>query len=368
MFARGGAAAEVSDAAWLRAMLDVEAASARACARAGTMSDASAEAIAEACAGSFDAAALGAEAGGSGAPIVPLVAELRSRVGSDVAGDVHRGLTTQDVIDTSMMLVARRALVPLLEDALAATDAAAALARAHRDTPMVARTMLQHAVPTTFGLKAAGWMTAIEEACMALAATELPAQLGGAAGTLAALGDAALDVSREFAAELGLAEPPLPWQANRVPSARLASALGVVAGALAKPARDVVLLSANEIAEVREARGGVSSAMAHKHNPIASVSALACAARTPGLVATMLAALPGELERAAGAWHSEWETLSDLLRLTGSAAAWAREMLSELEVDTARMKANLDAADHAVREPGLGAAAALVDRALAARP
>jgi 3-carboxy-cis,cis-muconate cycloisomerase len=329
---------------------------------------ASADQIAAACAGSFDAEAIGRAAGGSGAPVVPLLAELRSRLPSEVAADAHRGATTQDVVDSALMLLAKRALPPLLADARAAADACAALAREHRDAPMVARTLLQQAVPTTFGLKAAGWMSEIDAARTELAGVELAAQLGGSAGTLAALGDRALDVAAAFADELGLAAAPLPWQADRLRTARLASALGLLAGALGKPARDVTLLSQNEIAEVREARGGVSSAMAHKHNPIAAVSTLACAARTPGLAATMLAGLPGELERPAGSWHAEWETLTDLLRLTGSAASWAREMLDGLEVDTARMRDNLDAAPDAVRAGGVGAAGELVDRALAARP
>ena len=350
VFARGAAAAEVGSAAWLQAMLDAEAALARAGARAGVVPAQAADEIAAACrAEHFDAAALGRAAAGSGNPVVPLVQALRAAVGDGAAACVHRGATSQDILDSAAMLVARRALEPLLE---------------HRATPMIGRTLLQQAVPTTFGLKAAGWLSGIDEARRALAGVELRAQLGGAAGTLGALGDEGPAVARAFAAEIGLAEPVLPWHTIRVLPARLASALGVLCGALGKAARDVALLSQDEVGEVREARGGGSSSMPHKRNPVAAVSVLACAERAPGLVATMQAAMIQEHERAAGAWHAEWETLSDLLRVTGSAAAWAREMLSGLEVDAPRMRANLESAVGG--EVSAGAIAALVDRALAA--
>jgi 3-carboxy-cis,cis-muconate cycloisomerase len=345
---RGRVAAEVSDRAWLQAMLDVEAALARAQAAAGVVDAAHAELIAAACdAGRYDLDALGAEAAASATPVVALVRALRAQVGGDAAGDVHRGATSQDVLDSAAMLVARRATEPLLDDLAAAAGAAARLADEHRATPMPGRTLLQQAVPITFGLKAAGWLVAVDEASARLRAVRearLAAQLGGAAGTLAGLGDAGLDVLARFAGELGLAEPVLPWHTDRTRIADLAGALAGACGVAAKVARDVTLLAQTEVDEVREGgddRGG-SSAMPHKRNPVAAVSTLAAARQAPGLTATLLAAMEQEHERAAGAWQSEWRALSELLRATGSAAAWLRDMLERLEVDPERMRANID--------------------------
>ena len=341
--ARGEAAAAVSDAGWLQALLDAEAALARALARAELVSDADADAIAAACrAERFDAEALGAAAAGSGNPVVPLVEALTAAVEGPAARHVHRGATSQDILDTAAMLVATRARAAIAVDLGAAASAAATLARAHRDTPIAGRTLLQHAVPTTFGLKAAGWLAGLAEARASLAALVLRAQLGGAAGTLASLGDTGPRVLAAFAEELGLAEPVLPWHTNRVGIGELAGALAVACGAVAKVAQDVVLLSQTEVAEVREGEAGGSSTMPHKRNPVAAISALACARQAPGLAATLLGSMAHEHERAAGAWHAEWRPLSALLTTTGSAAAWLRACLERLEVDPARMRANLD--------------------------
>jgi 3-carboxy-cis,cis-muconate cycloisomerase len=355
VLARGRVAVEVSDRAWLRAMLEVEAAIARAEARAGLLPEADAAAITAACrdgAARFDLDRLGEEAAASGNPVVPLVRALTGQVAGRAAGWVHHGATSQDVLDTAAMLVAHRALGPLLDDLAGAADAAAALATAHRGTLLAARTLLQQALPTTFGLKAAGWLVGLDEAAArleAVRATRLAVQFGGAAGTLASLGEgeqgAGPAVVAALAAELGLAEPLLPWHTDRTRVAELAGALGEAAGAAAKPAQDVVLLAQTEVAEVREGtpgRGG-SSTLPHKRNPVAAVAALACARQAPGLVATLLAAMPQEHERAAGAWHAEWRPLSALLVAVGSAAAWLRDCLEHLEVDAARMRANLDA-------------------------
>jgi 3-carboxy-cis,cis-muconate cycloisomerase len=306
---------------------------------------------------------------------VALVRALREAVGPQAAGAVHRGATTQDIVDTAAMLVAARALEPLLADLRAAAGAAAAHARAHRGTPLAGRTLLQQALPTTFGLKAAGWMAGLDAAAARLEAVRrdrLAVQLGGAAGTLAALGDRALDVLGHFARELGLREPVLPWHAERTRVAELAGALGEACGALAKVATDIVLLAQSEVGEARErgdAGHGASSAMAHKRNPVAAVATLACARQAPGLVGNLLASMAGEHERAAGAWHAEWAPLRALLRATGSAAAWGRDALERLDVDAPRMRANLQAGPLAAlpeEEQGLGAAEALVDRALRA--
>jgi 3-carboxy-cis,cis-muconate cycloisomerase len=347
VLARGGAAAAVSDGAWLQAMLDVEAALARAEAAVGLVPAEDAEAIGRACrAEDFDIAALGAAAAASGNPVVPLARALAERVGGSAAGHVHRGTTSQDVLDTALVLVARRALEPLRTDLSGAEDAAAALARAHRSTPMAGRTLLQHAVPVTFGLVAAGWTTGLGEAAARLAAAEgeLAVQLGGASGTLAALGYQGPAVLDRLAHELDLPEPVLPWHTDRGRIAALAGGLGVAAGAVAKPAGDIVLLAQTEVGEVHEAaegRGG-SSAMPHKRNPVAAISARACARQAPGLVATLLANMEHEHQRAAGAWHAEWRPLAELLRSTGSAAAWLRDCLEGLAVDADAMRANLD--------------------------
>jgi 3-carboxy-cis,cis-muconate cycloisomerase len=334
----------------LQALLDAEAALARASAAAGVIPAAAAAAIAACCdAGRFDVDALGRASAAAGNPVVPLVRALAEQLPEEAAGHVHQGATSQDVLDTAAALVAHRALGPLLRDLAAAAAACAALAEAHRGTVLAGRTLLQQAVPVTFGLKAASWLVGLDETRVRLAEVrrrELAVQLGGAAGTLAGFGDRGLRVLAGFAADLGLAEPTVPWHAVRARPAALAGALGACAGVLGKVARDVALLAQNEVAEVREGgegRGG-SSAMPHKRNPVAAVAVAACTARVPGLVATMLAAMPQEHERAAGGWHAEWEPQRELLRLVGSAASWCRELLEHLEVDPGRMRANLDAA------------------------
>ena len=361
LYARGAVAAQTDGRAWLAAMLDVEAALARACAEEDLIPAASAIAIADACrVERFDLGEIARAAGESATPVIALVAELRHAVGEQVAPHVHLGATSQDIIDTAAMLLSRRALEPLLADAASAIAAAGALAETHRASPMAARTLLQHAQLTTFGLRAAGWLVGLEEACARLrevASARLAVQMGGPSGTRAP------QVAARVAAELALVEPTLPWGTVRVRSAELASALGVLAGVLAKIARDVALLAQSEVGELREGgapgRGG-SSAMAHKRNPVASVSVVACTTRVPGLVATLLAAMPQEHERAAGGWQAEWGTLSDLLTLVGSAAAWAADLLGNLEVDAERMRENASGL-----EGELDAVDSLIDRALA---
>jgi len=345
----GGAAGPVAqalgDGAVLQAMLDAEAALARAGAAAGLVPAGAAAAITAACtADRFDLAALAAAAAGSGNPVVPLVRALTAAVGEPAGMHVHRGATSQDILDTALVLVARRALAPVLADLAAAAAAAAGLARAHRTTPLAGRTLLQQAVPTTFGAVAAGWLVGLEQVRGRLAAVRdgLPAQLGGAAGTLATLDGRGLDVLAAYAGELGLAVPTVPWHTLRVPVADLAGALGTVAGLCGKVATDVVLLAATEVGEVGAGSGG-SSAMPHKRNPVGAVLVRAAARRTPGLVATLLAAMDHELQRAAGAWHAEWEPLRDLLGATGAAAHHLRTTLEGLTVDPARMRANLEA-------------------------
>jgi 3-carboxy-cis,cis-muconate cycloisomerase len=359
---RGGVPAAASDRAWLQGMLDAESALARARGIEG------ADAIAAVCvAERFDLVSLGMASQESGNPVVPLAKALREVSGVDEA---HRGATSQDILDTATMLVVRRALEPLLGDFDAASVAAARLASEHRSTPMPARTLLQQALPTTFGLVAGQWLTALDGAAAALRALELPAQLGGPAGTLVGLGP---EVAARFAAELGLAEPVLPWHTDRRPVAAVAGALGAAAGVVAKVARDVTLLSQTEVGEVREAAPGGSSAMPHKRNPVAAITALGAARQAPGLVSTLLASMEQEHQRAAGGWHAEWRPLRELLIACGTAAAWLRACLEGLQVDAERMRANLELGVPAEERGGealarhVAAAETLVDRALSPR-
>ena len=361
VFARGGV--EAGDAAWLRAMLDAEAGLARALERAGLAPAGAGEAVtAAARAGNFDPNELGGLAALTGNPVPGLARALARQVPQTAVSAVHRGATSQDIVDTAAMLLAKRAIGVIQADLARAADAAAGLAAAHRDSIMIGRTLLQQAVPVTFGLVAAGWLTSLDEARAGLDAVgpRLAVQFGGAAGTLASLGEAGQRVAALLAEELGLAVPVLPWHTDRLRIIDLGAALARVAAALGKIARDVTLLAQSEVGEVSEggsaeARGndpqapaasprrGGSSAMPHKHNPVASIAILGCTRQVPGLLATLAAASEQELQRAAGAWHAEWEPLTALLRLTGSASSWAADLLPGLVVDTSRMAANLAA-------------------------
>jgi 3-carboxy-cis,cis-muconate cycloisomerase len=333
----------VSDRAWLQALLDVEAALATAEARAGVIPATAAEAIAGLCeADRFDIESLAEGARRAGNPVEPLVRALTAAAG-DAGRYVHWGATSQDVLDSAAMLVARRALDLILADLDAVAAACAALAELHRSTPIAGRTLMQQALPTTFGLKAAGWLVGVLEARSGLASVRLAAQLGGAAGTLAALGEDGPGVTAFFAEELELPEPALPWHANRVRVAELGAALDITAGALAKVALDVVLLSQTEVGEVAESAAGGSSTLPHKRNPIGSTRAIACARRVHAAAGVLTGGLAQEHERAAGGWHAEWQPFSDALALTGGAAAAVKEVVEGLEVDPQRMRANLDA-------------------------
>ena len=373
VLAHGPVRAAVSDRAWLAAMLDAEAALARAEAASGLIPPAAATAITAACQPDrYDPAELGAAARGSGTPVLPLVDALRREVPPEVAEFVHYGATSQDILDTATMLVTHRALGPLLDDLSGTANASATLAREYRQAPMAGRTLLQHALPVTFGLKAAGWMVALDEAGQRLAEvreTRLAVQPGGAAGTQAAFRGLGPSVAAGFARELGLTHPVLPWHTNRTRIGELAGALATTAGVLAKIARDVTLLAQTEVAEVAEAAPGRSSAMPHKRNPVASVSAYACASQAPGLAATLFAAMTQEHERAAGGWQAEWRPLRELLVAVGSAAAWMRECLAGLTVDEAALAANLARlgaeTGMADLEEHVRGAAELVDLALA---
>jgi 3-carboxy-cis,cis-muconate cycloisomerase len=340
--------ATVSDQAWVDAMLEVEAALARAEARLGLIPPEAATSISSTLlAASPDVELIGHEAVRAGNPVVPLVKVLGTLVPPDAAGYLHWGATSQDILDTAMMLVARRALAQVIQDTDAALAAAADLAERHRATVMAARTLLQQAVPTTFGLKAAGWLSAILEARAGVREVQrngLAVQFGGAAGTLAALGERGLDVSRELAAELELVDPPLPWHSARGRVLALATALGILGAAVAKVALDVLLLAQSEVAEVSERSEpgrGVSSAMPQKQNPVGAVEVLACVRGVNAQVGLLMGSAVQEHERAAGGWQAEWPAISELFRLTAGAVSRTAALLGGLQVHRDRMAGNL---------------------------
>ena len=346
IFVPDAVAGAVSDRTWLQTMLDVEAAIARAEARAGVIPSEAADAIAEACAADrFDIAAIGRAARDPGIPVPPLVRALADQVGGDAARYVHWGATSQDVLDSAAMLVCRKVLDLCLADLDAVSEACADLARDHRGTPVVGRTLLQHALPTTFGAKAAGWLVAVADGRRLLGQTrsELAVQFGGGVGTLASLGDHGLDVLGYLAEELALAEPVVPWHTARTRVAHVGAVLGIVCGTMAKIALDIMLMAQTEVGEVAEpngARGG-SSTMPQKRNPVGSALVVACSRRAQAASGVLMAAMAQEHERGAGGWHSEWESLREALSMTGGATAWTRAVLEGLEVHPERMAENL---------------------------
>ncbi|MFI0895621.1 3-carboxy-cis,cis-muconate cycloisomerase [Streptomyces sp. NPDC020983] len=384
---RAGTPAEaaVGDAAWLQAMLDAEAALVRAQVRCGTVPAAAAEAItAAARAEHLEVRALALAARETANPVVGLVAALTRVVAErapEAAEFVHRGSTSQDILDTGAMLVAARALRLIRADLHTVADTLAVLAAGHRDTVMAGRTLALHAVPTTFGLKAAGWRQLVLEAAErvgAVADRGLPVSLGGAAGTLAGYHQyagedaepaAVLDLVSAFAAETGLAVPVLPWHALRTPLADLGAALAHTTGALGKIAADVLVLARTEVGEAAEPGGagrGASSAMPHKRNPVLATLIRSAAIQVPALSSVLASCLATEDERSAGVWHAEWQPLRECLRLAGGAAYTAVELVRGLGVDPERMRANLAATGgqiaserlSAVLAPALGRAAA----------
>lgn len=357
----------VSDGAWFEAMLDAERALANASSLIGVLDAAAAAAVADRCDPSlYDVGALAAEGRAAANPVEPLARALRSE-----APAAHHGATSQDILDTAAMLVARTAVELVLEALETAGDACAVHVDAHRSTPMAARTLLQQAVPTTFGAVAGGWLVSLAQARERLEALSFPAQLGGAAGTLAAFGDRGLEVAAAFAAELDLDAPVVPWHVHRAPLAEIAFALELAATAAAKIGLDVVLLSQTEIGELREGSGGASSTMPHKRNPARAVLARACAR---GVLAQtgLLRGGDFELQRGAGAWQAEWNALSEALALCGGATAAIGECLAGLEVDGAAMRRNMRDELYSERDrlglegDHLGVSAELAERALAA--
>jgi 3-carboxy-cis,cis-muconate cycloisomerase len=361
-----------ADQATLGAALAFEAALAAAQAAEGIIASAEAAAIEVACRTlTPDAAELAEAAAHAGTLAIPLVARLRAALRPQAASVVHRGATSQDLADTGLMLQAKAALALLDADLARLLTALAALTERHANTPMLGRTLLQGALPITFGLKTAGWLLGLRAAHGRLsreAEAALTVQLGGAAGTLAGMGAAetAMAVARRMAETLGLGQPLLPWHARREAIAGLGAAIAILTGTIGKMARDVSLLAQNEVAEAFEPRlagRGGSSAMAHKRNPTGCQVALSAALRSPGLAGTLLAGLPQEHERGLGGWQAEGPVLAELFLLAHAAVVAMADVAQGLEVDTAAMARNLAAADIGM---DTGASAQLVQRALAA--
>ena len=350
LFADADVLDQMSDRARLQAMLDVEAALAEVQAELGIIPREAAVPIREAArADRYDLHAIGMETAADGVPTIPLVRHLTKLVQAidrDAARYVHWGATSQDILDTATVLQLQRAVPVLLARLDRAAAAAADHARRHAGTTMAGRTWLQQATPVTFGLKAAGWLDALvrQRRAVASALEDVSVlQFGGASGTLAALAPHGLAVAERLAERLGLALPDLPWHAHRDRLARFAAALGVTCGTLGKVGRDVSLLGQTEVGEAVEGRGGSSSAMPHKQNPVCASVALAASVRAPGLVATMLAAMPQEHERGLGGWQAEWVTLPELVVVTAGAARAVAGMLEGLAVNEGRMRENLHA-------------------------
>jgi 3-carboxy-cis,cis-muconate cycloisomerase len=361
LFADPAMAEALSDRRWLEAMLDFEAALARAEAEAGVIPAAAAEVIASCCAVElYDIAEIGRRTTLAGNPAIPLVAMLTAEVAKRdpaAAEFVHYGATSQDVIDTGLGYVIGDAQGRVLERIGRCCHLLARLTQQHRKTVMPGRTLLQHALPISFGLKCAQWLDELVQ-CHDVVMLRSPQwlQFGGAAGNLSALGDKGTAVmsalhgagvmpKREGRNWRSFTGKDVPWHTSRSHQQQIAARLGIFASALGKIARDIALLMQTEVAEVFEpsapGKGG-SSTLPHKRNPVQSVAIIAIATRTPGLVATMLAAGLQEHERGAGGWHAEWDTMRELLLLTGAAALHMQTMLEGLEVDTERMRANLD--------------------------
>jgi 3-carboxy-cis,cis-muconate cycloisomerase len=361
LFADAEMAEALSDRSWLAAMLDYEAALAWAEARAGVIPEAAAEVIASCCkVEDFDIAEIGVRTTLAGNPAIPLVAMLTAKVrekDAAAAEFVHYGATSQDVIDTALGAIATRAEYLIQNRVAACSHAVAKLAIEHRQTVMPGRTLLQHALPISFGLKCALWLDEFVSSHDILMLRHSDClQFGGAVGTLSALGDSALVVQQHLLVPTKLPPAPngtrlsfvsvdTPWHTQRAHEQQVASRLGILCSTFGKIARDVSLLMQTEVAEVFEpsapGKGG-SSTLPHKRNPVQATAIIAIATRTPGLIATMLSAGLQEHERGVGGWHAEWDTMRELLLLTGAAALHMQNLLEGLEVDAARMRANLD--------------------------
>jgi 3-carboxy-cis,cis-muconate cycloisomerase len=347
LFTDAAVATAVDDHAFVRAMLAAEAALALSAADCDLLPRDVATAIAATCDSlSVDIDELGSASVSAGNPVVPLVRLIGAAVPEDAKPWVHVGATSQDIIDTALMLISKTSCQVIVRRLAAAADVCASNADRHRDTVMVARTLGQQAAPTTFGRKAAGWLVGLDEAAARLTEVcdeRLAVQLGGPVGTLAALGNDGQAVVAAYAERLGLKPPLLPWHTDRQRVLDLAAALGGAAAAVGKIATDIVLMAQTEIGEARLAAGGGSSSLPHKHNPIDAILVRAGAVQVPGLVATLFATSTPDNERATGSWHGEWQPWRELLNVVGGMASRTADLLPGLQIDADRMQANLDA-------------------------
>jgi 3-carboxy-cis,cis-muconate cycloisomerase len=344
--ATGPVAALTSARAWVEAILDVEAALAGAQADAGDIPLGAAGGIARACdVARIDVDAVVDEAAGGGNLVIPLLPRLQAIVGPDDAGYVHRAATSQDIVDAAAAVVVQRCAGVVSSQLRRASHVAIDLERTAGSSPMIARTLGQHAVPTTFATVTSRWCDGLAAAAGGIDRTARQrVWLGGPSGDGASFGPRHEEILGHFASRLELDVAPASRHAQRVWIADVAGAWGAAAATCAKVGLDVVVLAQDDVGEVAERSPGAggSSSMPHKRNPIAAISARAAAMQVPGLVATLLtAAGSGEGERAAGAWHAEWPALHGLLRATGSAVHWVGESLRRLQVDPDRMAANL---------------------------
>jgi 3-carboxy-cis,cis-muconate cycloisomerase len=341
-----------SDTACIQSLLDFESALARAEAQAGIIPRPAAAAIAASCSADLiDFAALAASATDSANLLIPLVKQLTALVAKEnpeSARFVHWGATSQDAIDTGLVLQIRNALFPVLSDLDSLCDTLARLADAYRSTPVAARTLLQQALPASFGFIVANWLDAFlrhRTRLLTLKTNSLVLQFGGAVGTLAALGSNGPKIARILAEELSLPLPSSPWHSHRDRIAEIAATFGILSGSLNKIAHDLSLHMQTEVGELSEpsahGRGG-SSAMPHKQNPVSCAGILAATIGVPGLVGTILATMPQDHQRGLGNWHAEAATLTEIIRLTAGALHHLGTLIPFLQINTGRMKANLD--------------------------
>ena len=348
LFATAEMRAVFSDRARIEAMLTVEAALAEAKARHGLVPAALATAIRKVRVDDLDLADLGAKTADAGVPTIPFVKTVEAKLPEKLRGSFHRGATSQDILDTALVLQMASGFDRAAADLLAIIDALAALARKYRRTPQIGRTLGQHAAPITFGYAASVWLGGVAESAAELAPLRkriLAVSLGGPVGTLAGLGTNGPAVAADFAAILGLSVPPAMWHASRGRIVAVGAWLATLIGALAKIATDVIFLSATEVGEVGEAhvagRGG-SSAMPHKQNPVSAMVILAAHAAAGGHLAALVGAMAAGQQRPAGAWQSEWHSLPPLFGLASGALREARRLAEGLVVHDDRMRANLD--------------------------
>lgn len=363
------------DAAVVHALVQAEAALLRALASTGIAPESARAAADVVAATPVDARKLALAAVRGGNPVIPLVAQLRNAVAAEVGGDagrwVHHGATSQDILDTALVLVAAATTDRVEQDLTRLADHLAGFADQNRAVPMVARTLTQQAMPTTLGLRAAGWLAGIHDAVRAVrAARALPVSLSGPVGSGAAYAERGPELVDAFARELGLHSPVTSWHTRRTPVVGLGHALTLATSMCAKVAADVLVMAQTEIAEASEGTGGPSSAMAHKANPTQSVLVVSAARQLPALASVLASSAAAEQERPAGAWHAEWQPLRTMLRTGAGAVERTADLVPSMHWDRYAMARNLDglldllAKDHGWVQQQTAHAGVWVDRVL----